>query len=50
MRSSSVVSATVEIDQFNPAARETFEGVNLRRIDHVLNDTSDHGWSLNAVP
>jgi hypothetical protein len=30
------------IDQLDPPAAEALEGVDLRRIDHVLNDASDH--------
>ena len=37
-----MVSAAVLIDQFHPALGKTFEGIDLGRIDHVFNDTSDH--------
>lgn len=37
-----MVSAAVLIDQFEPAAGEAFEGVDLRRIDDVLHHTSNH--------
>ncbi len=37
-----VMHAAMRIDQPDPLAAEAFEGVDLRRIDHVLNDASDH--------
>jgi hypothetical protein len=39
----SVVYAAVQVDQFHPATGETLEGVDLGRLDHVINNTSDHG-------
>jgi hypothetical protein len=32
----------MRIDQLDPPAAEALEGVDLRRIDHVLHDASDH--------
>jgi hypothetical protein len=32
----------MSIDQLHPPAAEALEGVDLRRIDHVLHDASDH--------
>lgn len=37
-----VVHATMRIDQFDPPASETLEGIDLRRNDYVLNHASDH--------
>lgn len=37
-----VMRTAMRIDQFDPPAAEALEGVDLRRIDHVLNNASDH--------
>jgi len=37
-----VMRAAMRIDQLDPPAAEALEGVDLHRIDHVLNDASDH--------
>lgn len=37
-----MVRATVQIDQLDPPAAEAFKSVDLRGIDHVLNDAGDH--------
>lgn len=37
-----VVRTAMRIHQLDPPPAETLEGVDLRRIDHVLNDASDH--------
>ncbi len=37
-----MVHATMGIDQLHPPAAEALEGVDLRRIDHILNDAGDH--------
>jgi hypothetical protein len=34
--------AAMRIDQLHPPAAEALEGVDLRRIDHVLNNASNH--------
>jgi hypothetical protein len=44
-----VVSAAVLIDQFHPAPGKTLEGIDLGRIDHVLNDTGDHRRQASSV-
>jgi hypothetical protein len=36
------MSSAMRIDQLDPPAAEALEGVDLRRVDHVLNDASDH--------
>jgi len=37
-----MVRAAMRIDQLHPPAAEALEGVDLRGIDHILNDASDH--------
>ena len=37
-----VMRAAMRVHQLDPPAAEALEGVDLRRIDHVLNDASDH--------
>jgi hypothetical protein len=44
-----MVSAAVLIDQFHPAPGKTLEGIDLGRIDHVLNDTGDHRRQASSV-
>jgi hypothetical protein len=36
-----VMRAAMRINELDPPAAEALEGVDLRGIDHVLNDTSD---------
>jgi hypothetical protein len=37
-----VMRTAMRIDELDPPAVEALESVDLRRIDHVLNDASDH--------
>jgi len=37
-----VVRTAMRIHQLDPPPAEALEGVDLRRIDHVFNDASDH--------
>jgi hypothetical protein len=41
-----VVSAAVPVNQFHPLPSEPLKCFDLRRIDDVLNDASDHDGRL----
>jgi hypothetical protein len=36
------VNAAMYVNQFHPPAAKALEGLDLGRIDNVLNDASDH--------
>jgi hypothetical protein len=44
-----VVRAAMQIDQLDPSPAEALEGVDLRRIDHILNDAGDHVSTYRAA-
>jgi hypothetical protein len=41
-----MVAAALPVNQFHPPPGEAFEGVDLRRIDDILDDAGDHGDRL----